>query len=330
MRETIKVREKLSVTLASESDWDDIVSLQRKIYPHHGWSKEYLNWQYAQNPAGGAQVWIARLGKEIVGCYAAAPHAVLMNGQRRIGWRMEHLLTRPEHRRLGIFHSFANLSRKFLSNPKFGFSFAFPNERSHKGFIASGWQVVFEIPLYSMLLKNIAIPKIPAPFLVTPVLRFDSQSDLTWRAYSHHFNFMIDRSSKYLNWRYIDCPHIAYEKCKISGEGDAAYLLLKTYVNSEGLRWAHICDYFQQGDNLQCAKAAFIQAIRYAEANKCIGLSLWCALHCPFQNTIAAFPFKSQNLNQWFVIFTPPNLSVSVGPKNSVRWNLMMGDTDVF
>lgn len=46
----------------------------------------------------------------------------------------------------------------------------------------------------------------------TPVSRFGPEADQLWETCRSEYNFCVERTSTYLNWKYVDQPHISYNR----------------------------------------------------------------------------------------------------------------------
>ncbi|MSR77594.1 MAG: GNAT family N-acetyltransferase [Candidatus Omnitrophica bacterium] len=321
----------LEYCTAGKQDWKDIVALQQKIYPKHGWSSAYVDWEYGKNPAGDPRIWIARSQeRELVASYAAVPFRVLMKGREGIGWRMEHLLTHPDYRALGSFHTFAKLSQEFLREIPSGYGFAFPNARSYPGFKAIGWKTVKQIPLFELSGAALKNQKTKETFWSRSIERFETSVHDVWKTYAENFDYALDRTAKYLNWRYFECPHVSYDVQELNDGSEKAFFVLKTYQNSEGKRWAHLCDFFHNSSHAQICQQVLDDSVLYAIQHGCEGLSLWSFADSGLGAVLENRGFSLQpDLNRCFVVFGPTEEKNGIYQEPN-RWGMMMGDSDVF
>lgn len=322
-------RKAISIQTAKPEDDDELLSLFQEFYPTLGWTKSIFKWLYYDNPAGEAHRWIARSQGKLIASYAAVPYEVWIQGKKGMGWRMQDLLTRTGFGGLGIFHTVARLSRDYLNQAPEGFSFAFPNEKSYRGFIHTGWKSLFRIPLW--ILEPLDSLKTQKPSAeITPISSFDSQTDKIWNEAKKEVGFAIDRNNACLNWRYFRNPKSKYHPFLIRGKNDEGVLILKTYDKEDGSRWAHICDYFQAGSDPILTDSGVAFALQSALEKKCQAISTWSIPQSRFSSALSKKGFKLQEqINRWFVAFPQGSLAEdSVTGEN--RWHLGMGDSDVY
>ena len=52
------------------ADAATLLELYQSLYPSLGWTAEAMRWQYEDNPAGAARIWLARDGDRVVASYA--------------------------------------------------------------------------------------------------------------------------------------------------------------------------------------------------------------------------------------------------------------------
>ena len=320
----------ISYELSSKAEAKEILCLYQKLYPGLGWTEQYLNWQYFENPAGHAKVWVAKSGRKIIATYAAIPHKVFIEGKIGIGWRVQDVMTRPEYRGAGIYHNLSKMAAEYLFNPHFPLNFTFPNEKSHNAFIRTGWTDLFKVPIRILSVKqsghhgNISAK-------VSPILSFDDTTDQIWQSYRSRIGFAIDRSSTYLNWRYLSNPKEQYCPFRITSDENKLIVILKYYDRDDGTRWAHICDFFYSEANPKLIDCAVKHGINFALGLGCISMSCWCPPSSSLESLLNRHQFLPQtDLNRWVVVNVNSSQVNSDRFSNESRSHLAMGDSDVF
>ncbi len=322
----------LTYELASQNDAPELANLFHEFYPHLGWTERYLRWQYYENPIGSALVWVAKSAGKIIATYAAIPHQVYVNGTVCAGWRIQDVITRPESRGLGIYHQLSKIATEYFSNQKFSLCFTFPKEKttSHNGFLRSGWENVFRIPLnVSTSGTLMRVQKIRAQ--VSPISSFEDNVDLIWKSYINRLNVSIWRSAHYLNWRYLTNPKVKYFPFRLTLDDDELILILKYYDREDGTRWAHVCDLFQTGNNPDLTESAVQHWIHFALDFGCHSLSCWCPNGSMLSLALDRYQF-TQDIDQfWWVVIKTNSIPIeSKHFSDEKRWHLSMGDSDVF
>jgi len=320
----------ITYELSSKADDAELVELFREFYPHLGWSDAYLAWQYHENPAGPAQVWVARDGKKIVASYSAIPHKMHIMGRTAIGWRIQDVLTRPEYRGMGIYHALSEVASESIFKPEFPLNFSFPNERSHQGFMRTGWTASFRIPLRILSgVQSGHYENIPAT--VSPISHFDHHTDRIWSSYVSRFDFTLHRSSDYLNWRYLSNPRARYFPFRVTLDEDEIVLVLKNYEREDNSKWVHICDLFYSAGNLELLDCAMKHSINFAVELGAGSISCWCPSGSVLESALNRHQFMPEDsLNRWLVINgNVPDMDINQ-LCDETRWHLAMGDSDVF
>ena len=66
----------LTFRLANRTDMPALLVLFKQLYPTLGWTPEFMQWQYYDNPAGEAKVWICFDQGKPVGSVTALPHFI--------------------------------------------------------------------------------------------------------------------------------------------------------------------------------------------------------------------------------------------------------------
>ncbi|MBI5815635.1 MAG: GNAT family N-acetyltransferase [Nitrospinae bacterium] len=98
------------------------VSLLKVVWPDAGFTREYINWLYRENPSGRAEIFNAWDKGEIVAHYAAIPVKARLFGELEKGLLSLNIAVSPAHRARGYFKALG--SRTFESACERGFGFA--------------------------------------------------------------------------------------------------------------------------------------------------------------------------------------------------------------
>jgi hypothetical protein len=326
--------ENLSLTyeFASQEDSKELNELYNEFYPHLGWTEDFLRWEYFENPAGPAKIWVVKSAGQIIATYVAIPHELNVHKKICLGWRIQDVLTKPEFRGLGIYHTLSKSATDYLTDPQFFLGFTFPKEKttSHNGFVRSGWTNAFRVPLYFRPnLKSLNYE--PVLTKVSPLLKFDFAVEQIWKSHVSRISFALHRSADFLNWRYLANPKGKYFLFHLSFGGDEAILVLKYYNREDGTRWAHACDYFQSGTNEKLTESAVKHWINFALALGCQAMSCWSPTASTFTRILKRCGFiPREDQCWWAVIKANADIKTQVELCDENRWHLSMGDSDVF
>jgi GNAT superfamily N-acetyltransferase len=192
------------------------------------------DWQYRRNPnnpSDSPEIWIAREGPTVVGQYATMP-VRLRVGEREIGasWGMD-VMVAPERQRQGLGEVlFKTWDQHVGASLGLGLS-----EASHRLFKKLKWPDVGPVPCLVKPLTRRALrrPSWPTPLnrfvsaltlpvirivartrplraQVEPLRRFDGRFTELWDRVAPEFDLAVRRDAAYLNWKYIELPHVRY------------------------------------------------------------------------------------------------------------------------
>lgn len=317
----------MEITLLSPSDAPELLSLYQSLYPALGWSEPYLRWQYFENPAGHARVWVARDAGRMVASYAAIPHRLYVDGKVNTGWRVQDVLTRPEYRGRGLYHELSATATRFLFDARYPLNVTFPNEHSHKAFIRMGWVQAFQLPLL-VSGDTSGFRREPAAAEIVPIAEFDPRAERVWALHVARSGLGIDRSVVHLNWRYCANPKSDYSRFHLSlGEGEAV-LVLKYFQREDGSRWSHLVDLFQSEPGSALAESALRHWVNVSLERTCRFMSCWAVSESPLAPILTRAGFVSPPaFNRWMLVNANADVPYHTEER---RWHVTMGDSDVF
>lgn len=242
-------------------------------------NKEFLQWQYFDNPAGKAVIKFAydEENDQLAGMYVLAPCDIKVGGKIVKCCNDIDTITRPNYRKQGIFIGLAQEIYKKCEAESLKFIIQLPNENS-----IHGYRKYFNPPIvekFPVVIKPIncerAITKktnrILGNMLSFADVFFISKKAISnkeagyaieeltyenvflfdefWQSVKSKYNIAMARSSKYIKWRYLDVPLRKYKTFLLIKEGK-----LKGYISSipkriMGLDAGIIVDYMISEDN---------------------------------------------------------------------------------
>ena len=231
-----------------EKDRRQVEALYRHVFGPDAAESNRLrwDWQYRRNPnvpADGPLIWIAREGTTVVGQYAAMPVRVSVSGQEIGGaWGMD-VMVAPERQRKGLGDVlFRTWDRAVGASLGLGLS-----DASFRLFKKLGWPVVGPVPCLVKPLSRRALRQPSWPMAVNrfvsyvtlpwvrlvartrplqgevqTIRHFDEGFSRLWSKISSQFTFAVRRDAAYLNWKYIQAPHVRYTIAALRRDGEAA------------------------------------------------------------------------------------------------------------
>ncbi len=231
------------------------------------------DWQYKRNPhmpSDGPLIWLAREGQTVVGQYATMPVKLLVQGKEiDAAWGMD-VMVAPERQRQGLGEVlFRTWDRNVGASLGLGLS-----DSSYRLFGKLRWPDVGPVPCFvkpltrralrrpgwsvgaNRLLSAITLPWIrlisrtrPLQGEVRVIGHFDQQFDALWARVSPHFAFIVKRDAAYLNWKYIQAPHVRYTIAVLERGGEAAGYIVYRHVQEARGRVTIIVDWLTAPDD---------------------------------------------------------------------------------
>jgi hypothetical protein len=211
-------------------------ALYRRVFGHDAADASQLrwNWQYLQNPNNppeGPQIWLAREGPTVIGQYATMPVRLSLEGREvRGSWGMD-VMVAPERQRQGVGEVlFRTWDHSVGASLGLGLS-----PSSHRLFRKMKWPEVGPVPCLVKPLTRRALrrPNWPMPLnrlvgavtypyvrvisrikplhaQIQPIRHFDRRFTELWERVAPSFGLAVRRDAAYLNWKYIEPPHVRY------------------------------------------------------------------------------------------------------------------------
>jgi len=230
-----------SITSADlNRDKQDILALWKRNFPNIPEAR--YDWIYKNNPAGPAFCWLLKetRQKKIVGATALFPRRFFCGGKWITAGIAGDFMIDKKHRTLGPALLLQKTALLNGNEIPFNILYGFPNKISEPALLKAGYKILGEIhsltkPLksYYYLKRNVNFPLITKPlsFLFDLVLKissrerysknteyefetltsFDQRIDTLWDSVKTQLFMIGERTSSYLNWRYIQSPHKNYQ-----------------------------------------------------------------------------------------------------------------------
>jgi GNAT superfamily N-acetyltransferase len=349
---TIEIRRR------AEGDRDALESMYAEVFGAEAAERNRarFRWQYEENPhcpPEGPEIWVARENGVVLGQYATMPVRVRVNGRMLRGsWGMD-VMVRPNLQRKGIGSLlFLYWDQQVEASLGLGLSV-----QSYTLFRKLRWEDVGPVPCYSKILDPKALlsrrlPRVAAA-LLAPLLtaglwavfpsrrrrepqvevralagEFGAEYDVLWERASSKFDFIAERKSEYLQWKYREPPHVRYDvyEARRGPQGElSGYIVLRTAVRN-GVRLALIVDLFADPDDRASLGALLDRAIDYGREEKAARLQSFT-----FDRRIAGRLLAKG----FYLISSPMQFCVRIKSgvdetffRNTSRWHVTFGDSD--
>ena len=210
--------------------WQDVSILFRDVFDKK-LDQDYFLWKNINNPHGSSIMKIAVENDKVVGFDAHWKMRMNFMGEVIYAGQSIDAMVHREHRRKGIFESMVLDTLEVLKKEGFEIRFSFPNEAAYKASLGRiNTRKVCNVPQYIKILKgkealsmftsNSIIKGLGGVVLdawrsiesvnlhkkydysVVEINYFDETFDRLWENVKNDYPIAVERSSKYLNWRY--------------------------------------------------------------------------------------------------------------------------------
>jgi GNAT superfamily N-acetyltransferase len=309
------------------------------------------DWQYRSNPntpATGPLIWVAREGSAIVGQYACMPVTLGVNGKEiDAAWGMD-VMVAPERQRQGLGDLlFRTWDRNVGASLGLGLS-----ESSYKLFQKLKWPDVGPVPCLVKPLSRRALrrPTWPVPInrlvsyvtlpwvrlvsrsrplegTVRPIRHFDDRFTGLWERVRDKFAFAVRRDARYLQWKYIQPPHVRYLVGALERDGDiAGYVIYRHAVEPRG-RVTLLVDFFADPDDASAVTTLLRwidREARAADSDKIRAFSM----HEGFRRHFRKSGYYSVKSTMEFVAKINAVDVPASHHTNTGRWHVTLGDSD--
>lgn len=182
-------------------------------------------------PAGKARIVAVREQGRLLACNAMVPETLRHQDGTALGWQSCDTATHPDARGRGLFKTCITALRDQLSEGEI--FFGYPNANSMHGFAKLGWVERGMLDAYAALL-----PSFSGDRAITEVRKFDVSFDQFASRMTRLGTVCIERSSAYLNWRYLSHAGSPYSAFAYMADGrPEGYVVVRTLP----LRFGNAC-----------------------------------------------------------------------------------------
>jgi len=309
------------------------------------------DWQYRNNPhrpSDGPLIWLAREGQTIIGQYATMPVKLSVQGREiDAAWGMD-VMVAPERQRQGLGEVlFRTWDRNVGASLGLGLS-----DSSYRLFQKMRWPDAGPVPCYvkpltrralrrpgwsvtaNRLVSALTLPWIrlvarsrPLQGEVRTIRQFDERFTRLWDRLAPQFGFAVRRDAAYLNWKYIQAPHVRYTIAVLERDGDVAGYVVYRHLQEPRGRVTIVVDWLTAPDD----DAGFLTLLRWvdrearaADSDKIRAF----ALHAGFRKRLKQSGYFTVKSTMEFVakinaIDLPPSFYAATD-----TWHVTLGDSD--
>jgi GNAT superfamily N-acetyltransferase len=334
-------------------DRRQVEALYRRVFGQDSAEANRLrwDWQYRYNPSGrrdGPLIWIAREGQTIVGQYAAMPVRVVVKGREIDGaWGMD-VMVAPERQRQGLGEVlYRTWDREVGASLGLGLSAA-----SHGLFKKLQWPDVGPVPCLVKPLSRRALRRptwpvslnrfvsaVTLPWIrliartrplegeVRSLRQFDERFTQLWERVSSKFDFAVRRDAPYLNWKYVQTPHVRYSIAALWRDADPAGYVVYRHVQEPRGRVTLLVDFLADPDDA----SGFVTLLRWIDREARAADSdkiRTYAMHAGFRRLLKKSGYYSVKSMMEFVARVRAVDVTADFYKSTDRWHVSLGDSD--
>jgi len=319
-------------------------------------SSEKYVWNYTQCPYGLTHCWLAKDEKSnaFIGTSALFPRVILIHGEPVYAAIIGDFAVDIQHRNLIPALAIQKEIRSKIEDTGFKFVYGLPNRQSKGILLRIGYKKIgrfthFIKPLKSEYQSNtyfhpflqfrlfaMAVDILIQSFAkenryttrikysVTTPEYFDDRFDVFWKNVSKQFTIIGERSSVFLNWRYIQSPAKKYKIFCLLGENKEIIGYIVYFLeNNMCYIMDMVCD--PSTNVVSPLIAEFSQYIRMKGAGS---ISVDYLGSSVFEKKLREFNFLPIKNEMDLVIYSP-DMTDNDGLFNKENWHFFAGDNDV-
>jgi hypothetical protein len=284
----------------------------------------FWGWRFGNNPNGQPITELAWDGPVLAGHYTVSPIQMRVNGVDYMAALSGTTMTHPNYQGLKLFPILSERVYGRMAEAGMLMVMGFPNNFSHRIIVRDiGWTDIHEVPVfYKDFDDGRAVP--PPSAEIQSIDRFDDRFDALWERTKDCTPVVVNRSSTYLNWRYVTNPTFRYTCLALAQNQELlGYAVCKPYQE----RSVDLVDLSALDDTAALELVYAVAA--WARKQGAQGLNMWLNYTMPLHRALEGLGFRNAEPITYFGgRLTLPGGSPDVFTFRN--WHLMMGDSDVY
>ncbi|MDD2480885.1 MAG: GNAT family N-acetyltransferase [Lutispora sp.] len=345
-----------------ESNWQGVSGLFKDVFGKDI-DPQYFKWKNIDNPQGKSIVKIAVSGDKTIGLSSIWNFRVNFFGESISAGQSVDAMVDKNYRKMSIFENMAMEAIEDMKKEDIQLRFNFPNEAAYLASINKiNIKRVCDIPQYIKILKGreaagmftgnkvvklvggillglyrkaktISIKK-AHKYDVREIEWFDQSLDAYWDKVKKDYPIAVERSSKYLNWRYLSSPNkykafAAYSNNEIIGYIIAA-MEEKTGKSGENILLGHIVDLMCSKDHKDASIELITEAERYLKANGACAISCWMIKEWFYSEILSKWAYLQLRSPSVLAVLPVGETVKAVGDfvYDNKNWYITIGDSD--
>ena len=309
------------------------------------------DWQHRRNPynpTGQPGIWVAREGPTVVGHYPTLPVRISLKGlevdgawgatatvaPERDSQRLDEALLRAWDRNSGASLTLGEAGewQQLYDRLRWPQSHALPclvKPLTRRAVRLPNWPTPINRLVSAVTLPVIQVVSRTRPLRAEcePIRRFDDACTALWERLASKFVLAVQRDAAYLNWRYIEPPHVRYTVVALRRQGELQGYAVYRHRNEPLGRVTMLVDFLVDPDDVSGFKTLLRWVDRAARAEDTDKVRC-CAMHGAFRRVLRR--------NGYFNVKSPLEVNVKVNavqvPKGfydeTDGWHFTCGDSD--
>ena len=343
------------VSVSPEECRDDVLALWERNFP--SLKSDRFDWLYQENPDGPAICLLVKhtATAQTIGVHGVFPRRFYIKGKPCMGVLGGDLAIDQEHRILAPAIQLQKAVLALCGSANFSLYYGFPNERSQAVNQMLGltmldvYRLVKPLKSYEYIEKRIhtqvvsqALSKVvdsvfkgiskesrykrPGQYLAELTSGFDERFDILWRAVAGRFAIIGERTSRYLQWRYLRSPHHHHQVFVLVDKSEdrlCGYIVFHTEDNR-----TFIDDIL----SLDMEEAFYVLMSEFLLIQRDKGVasvSVNFAGVGSVREKLIDFGFFVRDMEGKVTVFTEPSHQDQALVLNNDSWYLMPGDKDI-
>jgi GNAT superfamily N-acetyltransferase len=309
------------------------------------------DWQYRHNPhrpADGPLIWLAKEAQTVIGQYAAMPVKLSVQGEDLdAAWGMD-VMVAPERQRkglgevlfrtwdrnvgaslgLGLSDSSYRLFKK-MKWPDVGPVPCLVKPLSRRALRRPGWSVTANRLVSALTLPWIRLVARTRPLRgeISTIRQFDDRFTRLWERVAPQFAFAVRRDAAYLNWKFVQPPHVRYSIGVLErGEEVAGYVVYRHAQEARG-RVTLVVDWLTAPDDHDGMLTLLRWVDREARAANSDKIRAF-AMHTAFRKLLKQSGYFSVKSTMEFVSKINARDVPSAFYASTDTWHVTLGDSD--
>lgn len=236
-----------------------IEQLHRRTLGNEAAERLRLHWDWKRhNPAAGIEppFWIVREGPTLIAAAQLMPVRVSVGGTDAAGtWSSDPLVVAERQRRglggsllrawdrgtgVALAAGLSDATRARLDELRWPRSSPLPclvKPLSRRAFRIPTWPVVANRLVSAVTLPLVRVVSRSQPLReeVEVARRFDARADRLWERLAGRFALAVRRDARYLNWKYVEPPHVRYSIALLRrGDDIDGYVVYRHFREPQG------------------------------------------------------------------------------------------------